>query len=129
MAQIFPRAANSIAKVSIVAVVILLGLLVTAAYTIDRGSFNTNVGVSPDQPVPLDHRVGDDGVDCRYCHTSVETPFATSDRKICMTCHSQIWSDSLDARPHRESYRTGKSCPGRRVHDLPDFVISTTAFM
>jgi len=126
MAQIFPRAANSIAKVSIVAVVILLGLLVTAAYTIDRGSFNTNVGVSPDQPVPFSHKhhVGDDGIDCRYCHTSVESSsFAgIPATEICMSCHSQIWSNASILEPVRASYRTGQSLSWTRVHDLPDFV-------
>ncbi len=126
MAQIFPRAANSIAKVSIVAVVILLGLLVMAAYTIDRGSFNTNVGVSPDQPVPFSHKhhVGDDGIDCRYCHTSVEnSSFAgIPATEICMSCHSQIWSNASILEPVRASYRTGQSLSWTRVHDLPDFV-------
>ena len=126
MAQIFPRAANSIAKVSIVAVVILLGLLVTAAYTIDRGSFNTNVGVSPDQPVPFSHKhhVGDDGIDCRYCHTSVEnSSFAgIPATEVCMSCHSQIWSNASILEPVRASYRTGQSLSWTRVHDLPDFV-------
>lgn len=126
MAQVFPRGANSLAKVSIFAAVILLGLLIAAAYTIDRGSFNTNVGVAPDQPVPFSHKhhVGDDGIDCRYCHTSVETSsFAgIPATEVCMSCHSQIWSNAAILEPVRASYRTGQSLSWTRVHDLPDFV-------
>jgi hypothetical protein len=126
MAQIFPRSANSLAKVSIVGVVALLGLVIGAAYALDRGHFATNVGVAPDQPVPFSHKhhVLDDGIDCRYCHTSVETSaFAgIPSTETCMNCHSQIWNNAAMLEPVRESYRTGQSLSWTRVHDLPDFV-------
>jgi hypothetical protein len=75
MAQIFHRSSNSLAKISIVAVLLLLCGTVWAAYKINAGSFITDVDVAPAQPVPFSHKhhVGDDGIDCRYCHTSVET--------------------------------------------------------
>jgi hypothetical protein len=126
MAQIFPRSANSLAKVSIVGVGVLLGILITGAYSVDRGHFVTDVGIAPDQPVPFSHKhhVLDDGIDCRYCHTSVETAaFAgIPSTETCMSCHSQIWSNAAMLEPVRESYRTGQSLSWRRVHDLPDFV-------
>lgn len=126
MAQIFPRSANSLANVSIAGVVVLLGALVTGAYTLDRGHFATDVGIAPDQPVPFSHKhhVLDDGIDCRYCHTSVETAaFAgIPSTETCMSCHSQIWSNAAMLEPVRESFRTGQSLAWRRVHDLPDFV-------
>src|SRR5262249_55500669 len=63
------------------------------------------------------------GIDCRYCHTSVESssfagipPTAT-----CMNCHREIWNDAPMLEPVRESFRTGKSIEWERVHDLPDF--------
>lgn len=126
MAQIFPRSANSVAKVSIVSAVILGGAILAAAYSIDRGHFITNVGVAPDQPVPFSHRhhVTDDGIDCRYCHTSVETSsFAgLPPTETCMSCHSQIWNNASMLEPVRASYRSGESLSWTRVHDLPAFV-------
>jgi hypothetical protein len=126
MAQIFPRAANHIAKISIFAVLILLGLILTAAYSLDRGSFSTNVGIAPDQPVPFSHKhqVLDDGIDCRYCHTTVETSHFAGipATEVCMSCHSQIWNNAAMLEPVRASYRTGQSLSWTRVHDLPDFV-------
>jgi hypothetical protein len=126
MAQIFHRSLNSIAKISIVAVVLLAGGILWAAYRLDQGSFNTLVGVSREQPVPFSHKhhAGDDGIDCRYCHTSVEnSPFAgIPPTETCMTCHSQIWTNAAVLEPVRASFRTGQSLEWTRVHDLPDFV-------
>ena len=126
MAQIFHRSANSLAKVSIVAVVLLLAGTVWAAYKINAGTFITDVNVARDQPVPFSHKhhVGDDGIDCRYCHTSVETSsFAgLAPTETCMSCHSQIWANAELLEPVRASFRTGKSLEWTRVHDLPDFV-------
>ncbi len=126
MAQLFQRSANSIAKVSIFAAVFLAGSVIWAAYSIDRGSFITDVGVVKEQPVPFSHKhhVSDDGIDCRYCHTSVETSaFAgVPPTETCMSCHSQIWSNAEVLEPVRASYRTGESLKWTRVHDLPDYV-------
>ncbi len=73
MAQLFPRSANSISKISIAGAVLAAGGLITFAYAMDRGNYITDVKVVKDQPVPFSHKhhVGDDGIDCRYCHTSV----------------------------------------------------------
>ena len=92
----------------------------------NAGSFTTDVGVAKEQPVPFSHKhhVTDDGIDCRYCHTSVETSsFAgIPSTEICMGCHSQLWTNAPLLEPVRESYRTGKSIEWVRLHDLPDFV-------
>jgi cytochrome c7-like protein len=126
MAQIFPRSANSIAKISVVAAGLLVGALVAAAYAMDRGHFITNVNVAPDQPIPFSHKhhVSDDGIDCRYCHTSVETSaFAgIPPTETCMSCHSQLWTNAELLEPVRASFQTGKSISWTRVHDLPDYV-------
>lgn len=126
MAQLFHRSANSLAKVSIGAAGILAGSILIAAYTLDRGSYTTDVAVVKDQPVPFSHKhhVTDDGIDCRYCHTSVETSaFAgLPATEICMSCHSQIWSNAAILEPVRASFRTGESLSWTRVHDLPEFV-------
>src|SRR5918911_1672776 len=112
MAQIFHRSANSLAKVSIAVVVLGLGGVLWAAYRIDQGSYVTNVDVNIEQPVPFSHKhhVSDDGIDCRYCHTSVENSgFAgIPSTQICMNCHSQIWATAPVLQLVRDSARTGK---------------------
>jgi hypothetical protein len=126
MAQIFRPSANTIARVSIAAVVLLLATTLAVAYIMDRGPWTTSVQVAPEQPVEFSHKhhVKDDGIDCRYCHTGVETSsFAgLPPTETCMTCHSQIWTTASATAPIRESWQTGKSIEWVRVHDLPDFV-------
>jgi Class III cytochrome C family len=113
MAQTFRPAANVIAKVSIFCAVAGIGLLVALAYGLDRGAYTTDVRVVKDQPVPFSHKhhAGDDGIDCRYCHTSVETSAyaGVPATEICMSCHAQLWPDAAILEPVRESYRT--ICP------------------
>ncbi len=126
MAQIFHRSSNSLAKVSIVSVVLLVSGVVWAAYKLNAGYFTTGVSMARDQPVPFSHKhhVGDDGIDCRYCHQSVETSdFAgLPPTETCMSCHSQIWNNAEILEPVRASLRSGQSIAWVRVHDLPDFV-------
>jgi hypothetical protein len=126
MAQIFHRSANTLAKVSIFGGLILGGGVLVVAYTMDRGAYTTDVGMAKDQPVPFSHKhhVTDDGIDCRYCHTSVETSsFAgLPATETCMSCHSQIWTNATLLEPVRASFRTGQSLAWTRIHDLPEFV-------
>src|SRR6201987_2546856 len=95
MAQIFHRSTNTISKVSLVVTVLGAGGLIAFAYAMDRGGYLPDVHVVKDQPVPFSHKhhVTDDGIDCRYCHTSVETSaFAgLPPTETRMSCHSQIW--------------------------------------
>ena len=126
MPQVFHRSANTISRVSLFVVVSGAALLLAAAYTIDRGHFNTDVRVAKDQPIPFSHKhhVTDDGIDCRYCHTSVETSqyAGIPATEICMSCHSQVWSNATMLEPLRESFRTNQSIAWTRIHDLPEFV-------
>ena len=126
MAQIFPRSTNTASRLSI-----LLGLLVAAAPPIlmmafERSPYRTNEGVVYNQPVPFshDHHTAAMGIDCRYCHTPVETSaFAgIPSPDVCMNCHKEIWKDSPMLEPVRASYRDGVPLEWNRVHDLPDFV-------
>jgi len=123
MAQLFGPASNTIAKVSLAGVVILLGTTMAVAYVMDRGHWMTFVREAPEQPIPFSHKhhVKDDGIDCRYCHTSVETSHFAGlpPTETCMTCHSQIWSNASLTQPIRDSWATGRSIEWRRVHDLP----------
>jgi hypothetical protein len=126
MAQIFRPSANTIAKVSVFGVVFLAAATFSVAYIIDRGPWNTGVHDAPMQPIPFSHKhhVKDDGIDCRYCHTSVENSAYAGipPTETCMTCHSQIWSNATVTQPIRDSWASGKSIEWTRVHDLPDFV-------
>ncbi len=126
MAQVFRQRANYLAKASILGGVLFLGVVAGFAFLYARSSYSTMVGIPRNQPVPFSHKhhVGDDGIDCRYCHTSVEvSPFAgIPPTKICMNCHTQIWSDSPMLAPVRDSFRTGKSLEWTRVYNLPGFV-------
>jgi hypothetical protein len=125
MAQIFHPSTNVISKLSIVLGVLGVPALGAAGYFTNM-SYATQVHVPRQQPVEFSHKhhVGDDGIDCRYCHSTVDkSPFAgMPTTQVCMTCHSQIWTDSPLLEPVRESFRTGKPIEWTRVHDLPDFV-------
>ncbi|HEX4953327.1 MAG TPA: cytochrome c3 family protein [Thermoanaerobaculia bacterium] len=127
MAQLFSRSANTIAKASIyggAVVAAALGWLVVEA--IPRSSYATGKTVVYKQPVPFshDHHTAGLGIDCRYCHTSVEeSAFAgIPPVSTCMNCHKNIWTNAELLEPIRESYRTGVPVQWRRINDLPDFV-------
>lgn len=126
MAQVFHRSMNSVAKMSIVSAVLLAGSIFTGLVFIVRGPLVTNVGIAPSQPVQFshEHHYSGLGIDCRYCHTSVEnSSFANiPPTSTCMNCHSQIWYTSPILEPVRTSYRTGKPLEWNRVHNLADFV-------
>lgn len=124
MAQLFHPSTNTLSRISIVGVLLAVPLLSTAFYGANM-TFGINLNVPIDQPIPFSHKhhIGDDGIDCRYCHSSVETSaFAgLPSTEVCMTCHSQIWDDSPNLARLRESFETGRPIEWTRVHDLPDF--------
>jgi hypothetical protein len=126
MAQIFHRSTNVLAKVSIFGAVFILAGIGWAVGAFVRSPYVSGVGVAVQQPVPFSHKhhVADAGIDCRYCHTSVEhSSFAgIPPTKTCMNCHSQIWVGSQMLEPVRESYRTQQSLRWHRVYNLPGFV-------
>lgn len=125
MAQVFHPSMNTISKLSIVGTV--LGLVVLSGVVFGFNlTYVNNLALPIEQPVQFSHKhhVTDDGIDCRYCHTSVEkSAFAgLPPTETCMTCHSKIWSDSPELAVVRESWRTGRPIQWVRVHDLPNFV-------
>ena len=126
MPQIFHRSFNTISKVSIFGSVFLVAWLSWALGIIYRSSYVTDASLAYVQPVPFSHQhhAGQLGIDCRYCHTSVEeSSFAgIPPTKTCMNCHQQIWVGSSMLEPVRDSYRTNESLPWQRVHNLPGFV-------
>ena len=126
MPQIFRRSANTLSKVSLFGLLSLVGGLILLAMVIGRSSYVTRANEYVEQPIQFSHlhHVTDDGIDCRYCHTSVETsPFAgIPPTKTCMNCHSQLFSTEPILEPVRASFREDKPLHWVRVHDLPDFV-------
>ncbi len=113
MPQYFSRSANTFARFSILGLVSGLAIVLCLSYLIVRSPYETMQNIPREQPVPFshEHHVGGLGIDCRYCHTTVErASFANIPAtKICMNCHSQMWATSPMLEPVRESYRTGKS--------------------
>jgi Cytochrome c7 and related cytochrome c len=91
-----------------------------------RTPFHTGQGFPVDQPVQFDHRhhVADDGIDCRYCHATVDKgPRAgIPSTALCMNCHAQVWNQSPALAPVRASFFSGEALAWNRVHELPDFV-------
>jgi hypothetical protein len=126
MVQIFHPAWNTLSKVSIFGAVFFLGGVVWLSAAIHRSPYVTQEGVVRAQPVPFSHKhhVQGLGIDCRYCHTSVEEgAFAgMPSTKTCMSCHSVVWAQSELLAPVRASYQDDRSIEWTRVHDLPDFV-------
>ncbi|MCC7417094.1 MAG: cytochrome c3 family protein [Acidobacteria bacterium] len=126
MSQVFHRSTNTIARVSIFGAIFIIAGLLALAAEVSRSPWVTEAQVAREQPIQFSHErhVAGNGIDCRYCHTSVEkSSFAgIPPTKTCMNCHSQIFADSPFLEPVRASFRTGESIRWTRVHDLSDFV-------
>lgn len=121
---IFPRWVDPLVKIA-GAGVVLGGGYVAMLVAYGASPKTLDVGYAPEQPVPYSHalHVGQLGMDCRYCHTSVEEtahanvpPTAT-----CMNCHTKLLNQSPLMQPVRDSAQTGKPVPWVRVHDLPNY--------
>jgi len=125
MAQIFHHSTNFISRFSVFSSLFLVGLALTGVLLAARSPYLTNQNVTREQPVQFSHKhhVGDDGIDCRYCHTGVETSAVAGipPTKTCMNCHSVLFNTSAYLEPIRESYRSDKSIPWVKVHRLADF--------
>jgi hypothetical protein len=125
MAQIFHPSFNTLSKVSIFGAVFFLGAGVWAWDALLRSPFTTQVNVARHQPVPFSHKhhVQGLGLDCRFCHASVEESASAGlpSTKVCMGCHSMVWKEAPMLEPVRESFRSDQAIEWIRVHDLPDF--------
>jgi hypothetical protein len=126
MAQVFHRSTTAISRFTIFGAIFVVAFLLWVGEMIQRSPYVNYMGVAQEQPVPFSHQhhVGGLGIDCRYCHTSVEnSSFAgIPPTKTCMNCHAQIWTNAAMLEPVRASFRTGQSLQWTRIHDLPDFV-------
>ena len=126
MPQVFHPATNAFAKVSILGAGAILAIAVYIMMIVVRSPYTTMVHVVREQPVAFshEHHVSHLGIDCRYCHLSVEDSSSAGipATEICMNCHSYLFVDSPMLEPVRTSYRTGVPLQWTRVHDVPDFV-------
>ena len=122
---LFPRWANYLLPVMGIAVV-GGAFYVPTLFALGASPMATAVGYQPIQPVPYSHalHVGKLGMDCRYCHTTVENAAfaALPATQTCMNCHTTIRTDSPLLQPLRDSWATGKPVQWTKVHDLPDYV-------
>jgi hypothetical protein len=126
MSQVFPKSANAWSKASLITIVLLVLGFGWVILTLQRSDVVTSANEFVEQPVQFSHQhhAGGIGIDCRYCHTSVEvSPSAgIPPTKTCINCHSQIWNQSPYLEPVRASFRDDRPLNWIRVHDLPDFV-------
>jgi hypothetical protein len=126
MPQVFGPWANAVARGSVVGLLVGLAGVTGTGMLAVRSPWQTGQGVPVDQPIPFSHKhhVNDDGIDCRYCHTTVETSsFAgMPSTETCMNCHSQIWDQSPTLQPVRESFAMNQPIQWNRVYRLPDYV-------
>jgi len=126
MAQIFHRSTNTFSRATIFGAVFFIGFVLWLIGGIVRSPYFTNQGIEREQPVPFSHQhhVAGLGIDCRYCHTSVETSnFAgIPPTQTCMNCHAQIWTSAEMLAPVRASFANNTPLQWSRVHRLPDFV-------
>lgn len=126
MTQIFRPQSNTLSKLSLIGVgVILIGLFAIGG-PLKWSSYFTEVHFMRTQPIQFSHKhhVKGDGIDCRYCHTSVETSATAGmpPSETCMTCHSQIWTNSPLLKQVRESYQKNIPIQWNRINFVPDYV-------
>lgn len=126
MPQLFRPYADSVARIVLIAIVVVPFLAIGVAYLIMRSEYITDQTITLNQPVPFSHvhHVGDLGLDCRYCHTGVETsPVAgVPPTHVCMTCHSQLYTQTAMLAPVRESIAEDRPIRWNKVNKLPDYV-------
>jgi len=126
MSQIFHPSANSIARIMLTVTAVLAATSGYLVYELGRSPYVTRAYEARQQPIQFSHErhVGGNGLDCRFCHPSVEKSAVAGipSTKVCINCHAQILSTSSYLEPVRASFRTDQSISWVKVHDLPDFV-------
>lgn len=123
---IFGPEANTLMRVALLSAATAVFFVLLAIWVVPVTGFNTQERFAPQQPVPFSHKhhVSGLGIDCRYCHTEVEksSDAGMPSTAICMTCHSQIWTNAAMLSPDRKSLAQNKPIRWTRVYTLPDYV-------
>lgn len=126
MPQIFSRTADTWFHAIATGALVFAGLLFLTALALARSQYVTVVARTPLQPVPFSHKhhAGQLGIDCRYCHSTVETSADAGypATHVCMSCHSQLWTNAAMLAPVRQSLAENRSINWRRVAHVPDYV-------
>ena len=126
MPQIFSRTADTWFHAIAVGALVFALALFLALFALARSQYWDVVARTPLQPVPFSHKhhAGDLGIDCRYCHSTVETSADAGfpATHVCMTCHSEIWTNAAILAPVRESLAENRSLDWQRVARVPDYV-------
>lgn len=126
MSALFPKHFNTVARLTLALAVGIPTVAIGGLLLYVRTPFAYGTGHPHEQPVQFDHRhhVKDIGLDCRFCHHSVEVADTAGipPTQVCMGCHGQVWNRSPLLDPVRNAYFTDKPIPWKRVHNLPDFV-------
>lgn len=124
MVQIFHPRFGLFVKLGLLALIVLAAAALLAWRGVTAEPHG--IGEAVEQPVPFSHahHAGDLGIDCRYCHSTVETDALAGIPPVstCMTCHSQLYTDQAVLKPLIDSWRSGIPLHWQRVHQLPDFV-------
>ena len=123
---IFGPRANMWMNLALIGTAGLFAMLLLAIWVVPVMGYNSQERYTPEQPVPFSHRhhVGGLGLDCRYCHTSVEISqnAGIPPTETCMTCHSQIWTNAAILAPVRQSLAENRPLRWSAVYELPDYV-------
>jgi len=123
--MLFTPGTNLLARLSLIVLVLAGFGAIGVAFSLPVVDYWTHIGLIQDQPVPFSHKhhVGGLGLDCRYCHQTVETSanagMPSSD--TCMSCHSQIWTNAAMLAPVRQSLADKTPLVWNRVDDIPDY--------
>lgn len=122
---VFPQWSNALLPMAI-GTMLIAPVYVAFVLSYGLSPVTNNIGYMPNQPIPFSHKVhaGELGLDCRYCHNTVEhaAKAAIPPTQTCMTCHAQVQTQSELLRPLWDSYSEGTAIQWQRVHDLPDYV-------
>ena len=126
MRQLFAPGADALLRLALLVVSVGAILMLVVFGAVARSDYVSGVGVAPEQPVPFSHKhhSGELGIDCRYCHTSVEQQANAGmpPTHTCMTCHSQIWTGAPMLAPVRDSLAKDEPLHWARVNHIPSYV-------
>jgi hypothetical protein len=122
---LFPRWTNTVSRLSAALLLAIPAVALGTLMVYVRSPLGTFQGHPIEQPLEFDHRhhVADEGIDCRFCHHTVEeSPSAgIPSTTVCVGCHAQIWNKSPYLAEVRELFFADRPIPWVRVHSLPEF--------
>lgn len=125
MPQVFPKSMNPISRIMLLSIPVIAASTGVGLAAFFRSDYTTGRNEIVDQPIPFSHlhHVSELGIDCRYCHTGVETSAhaGVPPTKTCMNCHQQVWNGADILDPLRKSYATDTPIAWTKVHNTPHY--------